>query len=121
MSNVRHVAKAQKREGDENEPMKNPEIVKCDFNKSVNSGYYVLEIASPAMQALTHAFVRLFWRGLRILPTLSWVPAGRALAHMGMGYGCVAIHHGELKVRGPWVYDHVEVTLRITPSLVGLA
>ena len=33
-------------------------IVKYDFNKSVNTGYSVLEIASPAMQALTLAFVR---------------------------------------------------------------
>ena len=26
------------------------------------------------------------------------MPAGRALAHVGMGYGCVAVLHGELKV-----------------------
>ena len=73
--------------------------MKYDFNKSVNTGYSMLEIANPAMQALTRAFVRFFSAGAWHLPTLSRVPARRALAHMGIGYGCVAVHHGELEVR----------------------
>ena len=41
----------------------------------------------------------LIWAGAWHPPTLSRVPAGRALAHVGMCYGCVAVHHGERKVR----------------------